>query len=132
MPDGPALDRVGTVRTKTDTGYINELALYKAQRCEECPLRGNCHKGKSDRVIEVNHKMKGYRRKACERLLFVYGVRLRGQRCIEPEAVFGQMKYSMGYKRFRHFGLDKVKMYFAFFAIAFNLKELCLKMRKSA
>ena len=131
-PMGQRMTRIGTVRTKTDTGYINESALYKAQRCEGCPLRGSCHKGKNDRVIEVNHKMKEYRRKACERLLSEDGVRHRGRRCIEPEAVFGQMKYNMGYKRFRHFGLDKVKMDFAFFAIAFNLKKMCSKMRKSA
>ena len=41
----------------------------------------------------------------------------------EPEAVFGQMKFDMAYRRFRHFGKDKVKMDFAFFAIAFNLKK---------
>ena len=39
----------------------------------------------------------------------------RGQRCIEPEAVFEQMKYNMNYKRFRHFGKDKIFMDFAFF-----------------
>ena len=41
--------------------------------------------------------------------------------------VFGQMKYDMGYKRFRHFGIDKVNMDFAFFAIAFNLKKMVAK-----
>lgn len=51
---------------------------------------------------------------------------------INVEAVFGQMKYDMGYKRFRHFGLDKVRMDFAFFAIAFNLKKMCSKMAKTA
>ena len=33
------------------------------------------------------------------------------------------MKYNMHYKRFRHFGKDKVTMDFAFFAIAFNIKK---------
>ena len=54
----------------------------------------------------------------------------RGQRCIEPEAVFEQMKYNMNYKRFRHFGKDKIFMDFAFFAIAFNIKKMCAKMTK--
>ena len=36
----------------------------------------------------------------------------------------------MGYRRFRHFGKDKVTMDFAFFAIAFNLKKMVAKMRK--
>ena len=43
---------------------------------------------------------------------------------------FGQMKYDMNYKRFRHFGMDKVKMDFAFFAIAFNIKKMCSKINK--
>jgi hypothetical protein len=40
------------------------------------------------------------------------------------------MKYNMGYKRFRHFGKDKVTMDFAFFAIAFNIKKMAAKLRK--
>lgn len=40
------------------------------------------------------------------------------------------MKFDMGYKRFRHFGLDKVTMDFAFFAIAFNLKKMCSKIAR--
>ena len=35
---------------------------------------------------------------------------------------------NMNYKRFRHFGKDKVFMDFAFFAIAFNIKKMCAKM----
>ena len=130
-PTGQQMTRIGTVRKKTDSGHVAEYAQYKAQRCEGCPLSESCRNGKQNKIIEVNHKLKEYRRKACERLLSEEGVRHRGRRCIEPEAVFGQMKYDMGYKRFRHFGLDKVTMDFAFFAIAFNLKKMCSKMRKS-
>lgn len=35
----------------------------------------------------------------------------------------------MGYKRFRHFGKDKVTMDFAFFAIAFDIKKMAAKMK---
>ena len=31
----------------------------------------------------------------------------------------------MAYRRFRHFGKDKITMDFSFFAIAFNIKKLC-------
>ena len=58
------------------------------------------------------------------------GIKERGRRCIEPEAVFGQMKSNMAYRRFRHMGKDKVVMDFTFFAIAFNIKKLCSMMRK--
>ena len=31
----------------------------------------------------------------------------------------------MAYRRFRHFGKDKITMYFSFFVTAFNIKKLC-------
>jgi transposase len=130
-PMGQHLTRIGTSKTKTGSGYETESARYKAQRCEGCPLRGGCFKAKGDRIIEVNHRLNEYRRKARERLTSEEGVKHRGRRCIEPEAVFGQMKYDMAYKRFRHIMLDKVTMDFAFFAIAFNIKKMCSKMAKS-
>lgn len=49
--------------------------------------------------------------------------RKRDARIGGPEVVFGQMKNNMHYKRFRHFGKDKVRMDFAFFAMTFNLKN---------
>ena len=124
-PMGQNMTRVGTRHTKTESGYVTEKAVYRAQRCEGCPLRCRCFTARGNRRIEVNYRMAEYRRKAAERLTSEEGLRHRGRRCIEPETVFGQMKFDMAYKRFRHFGLDKVKMDFAFFAIAFNLKKMC-------
>ena len=37
---------------------------------------------------------------------------------------------NMAYRRFRQIGVDKVKMDFAFFAIAFNIKKMVAKMTK--
>lgn len=47
-------------------------------------------------------------------------------------SLFGQMKYDIAYKRFRHIGLDKAKIDFPFFVIAFNLKKMCSKMAEQA
>ena len=90
-PMGQKMSRIGTARSKTESGYITEAARYRAQRCEGCPLRGSCFKASGNRVIEVNHRVREYRRKARERLTSEEGVRHRGRRSIEPEAVFGQM-----------------------------------------
>lgn len=128
-PMGQHMTRIGTKTRPSASGYKGEFALYKAQNCKGCPLRGMCYKSKTDRrTIEVNHRLNEYKKKARERLTSEKGLEHRGRRCIEPEAVFGQIKYNMGYKRFRHFGKDKVTMDFAFFAIAFNLKKMCKKM----
>jgi hypothetical protein len=56
----------------------------------------------------------------------------RKRRPIEPEAVFGQTKANKQYYRFRHFGLDKVKMDFAIFVIAFNIGKMYNKAKNSS
>ena len=127
-PMGQKMSRVGTRRSKTDSGYVSENARYRAVRCEGCPLRCLCFRSKGNRTVEINHRLQRYRQTARELLISDDGRRLRGQRCIEPEAVFGQMKQVFNYRRFRHFGKDKVKMDFAFFAIAFNIRKLCSKI----
>lgn len=130
-PMGQHMNRIETRRAKTASGYITESARYKAQCCNRCPLRGSCYKSNyKDRIIEVNHRLNSYKQEAKGLLTSEEGIKQRGRRCIEPEAVFGQMKYDMAYRRFRHFGKDKVNMDFAFFAIAFNLKKMCRKLLK--
>ena len=132
-PMGQHMERVGTRRDKTDSGYRTESTVYRALRCEGCPLRWGCYKKKNgNREIEVNHQLMEYKRKARERLTSERGLEHRSKRPIEPEAVFGQMKYNMHYKRFRHFGTDKVTMDFAFFATAFNIKKMIAKMKRTA
>ena len=130
-PMGQHMTRIGTSYRKTESGYHSENARYRAQNCQGCPLRCMCYKAKGDqRIIEVNHRLNEYKRKARELLTSEEGLKHRGRRCIEPEAVFGQMKSNMAYRRFRHFGKDKVTMDFAFFAIVFNIKKLCSKIAK--
>ena len=130
-PMGQHMMRVGTKHDKTESGYRTESAIYRAENCRGCPLRWGCYKKKNgNREIEVNHRLMEYKRKARERLTSERGLEHRSRRPIEPEAVFGQMKYNMGYKRFRHFGKDKVTMDFSFFAIAFNIKKMAAKARK--
>lgn len=108
------MNRIRTKRGKTESGYVTESARYKAQDAKDV------------RYAEVALKRRTRERLTCEE-----GIKHRGRRCIEPEAVFGQMKYNMAYRRFRHFGKDKVTMDFAFFAIAFNIKKLCAKLVKA-
>lgn len=130
-PMGQRMSRTGTVQPRTEGGYISQSACYRAIRCKGCPLRCLCYKAKANqRAIRVNHRLNAYKRKACELLTSEEGIKERGRRCIEPEAVFGQMKSNMAYRRFRHMGKDKVVMDFTFFAIAFNIKKLCSMMRK--
>lgn len=123
-PMGQHMEHVYNTTRKSASGFVSNIAVYRAQNCEGCPLRCLCCKSKETRQIEVNHHLREYKKTARERLTSEEGIRMRKKRPVEPEAVFGQMKSNKSYHRFRHFGKDKVEMDFAIFAIAFNLLKL--------
>lgn len=122
-PKGQHMNPCGQRQTKSDSGYVSVITLYRAQRCEGCPLGSLCKKAKGNRTIYVNHKLNAYKKEAFLLLTSEEGMKHRSQRPIEPEAAFGQMKEDMHYKRFRHFGKDKVYMDIGLFGIGFNLKK---------
>ena len=132
-PMGQHMERVGTAHTKTESGFRTLTGVYRAKNCEGCPLRWGCYKSKEPaKTIKANHQLMRYKQQARDRLTSEKGLKHRSNRPIEPEAVFGQMKYDMQYKRFRHFGKDKVDMDFAFFATAFNIKKMIASMKRVA
>lgn len=128
-PMGQHMQRKGTSRRKSSNGYVSYITYYEAQNCNGCPLKCICmRKEKGNRIIGVNHQLRRYKLEATQRLTSEEGMMHRSKRPIEPEAVFGQMKYNKQYRRFRHRGKDKVEMDFAIFAIAFNLQKYARKI----
>lgn len=130
-PMGQRLTNIGTKKSKSDLGYISTVTRYQAKNCQGCPLRGLCQQSKTNRIIEINYKLQQYKRKARERLTSEQGIYHRGKRCIEPEAVFAQIKHNSQFNRFKLRGLEKVKIEFTLVAIAHNLRKLARKVGKS-
>ena len=122
-PRGQHLEHIEDVRSTSNLGYVSVISKYRAQNCAGCPFRGLCHKAKGNREIEVNHKNNEYREKARELLTSEEGLYHRSMRPIEPEAVFGDIKYDHGFKRFRLKGNEKVKLEFGLVALAHNLRK---------
>ena len=123
-PMGQHLEHWRDVKSTSDLGYVSTVSQYRAQNCIGCPLRGMCYKGKANqRVIEVNHKNNEYRAKAKELLTSEEGLYHRSMRPIEPEAVFGDIKFDHGFRRFRLKGNAKVKLEFGLVALAHNLRK---------
>ncbi len=123
-PMGQHLERHGTQRSVSDLGYRSEVAVYRAANCKGCPLRGMCYKGRADRrTVEVNHTADGLKRRARELLTGERGMMHRSRRPIEPEAVFGDIKFNHGFKRFRLKSNRKVRVEFGLVALAHNLRK---------
>lgn len=79
-------------RTKAinDNGYESEINVYHARNCQGCPLRNKCHKGKENREIRVNHKLRRYKQLTREKLTSPKGLEHRSKRPVEVEAVSGK------------------------------------------
>lgn len=131
-PMGQKMKFVRQERRYTASGYQQTVSIYRASRCEGCPLRGQCHKSKRDRQIEVNHTLDDYKARARELLTSEHGLKHRSNRPIEPEAVFGQIKECGSFRRLRLRGLTGAKIEFGLKALAHNLRKLARAWAKSS
>ena len=123
-PMGQHLEFAYKKEDTSDLGYISTKSVYISRNCSRCPLRGMCYKGKIDRrTIEVNHRNNHFRAKARELLMSEKGLMHRSRRPIEPEAVFGNIKFNHGFKRFRLKSAEKVSVEWGLVAIAHNLRK---------
>ncbi len=77
---------------------------------------------KESRSIEANHQGEEYREKARELLTSERGLHHRSNRPVEPEAVFGDIQFNHGFKRFHMKGHKKVTVEFCLIASAHNLR----------
>ena len=131
-PMGQRMDRVGVGKRVSANGYESQVVYYQAKRCEGCPMRGPCHQGQGNRMVEVNHRLNELRAKAKELLHSEKGLMHRSKRPIEPEAVFGQLKSNNGFNRFTLRGLEKVKLEFLLMALGHNLRKMAAEARNGS
>lgn len=131
-PMGQKMKFIRQEKRYTASDYQQTVSVYRAGRCEGCPLRGQCHKSKRDRQIEVNHTLDDYKARARELLTSEHGLKHRSNRPIEPEAVFGQIKECGRFRRLRLKGLTGAKIDFGLKALAHNLRKLARAWAKSS
>ena len=125
-PMGQAMQNIGSYQKKTKNGFTQELHKYQAQNCNGCSLRTLCHKSKYNRIIERNYNLIRLKSKAKALLLSEQGIAKRKQRCWDVEAVFGNIKHNMNFKRFLLRGLDKANVEIGLIAMAHNFKKYSL------
>lgn len=128
---GQRMTKISTTKTKTDSGYESKVSTYKAIRCEGCPMRSSCSKGESERTVSINHNLEKHRDRSRTNLKSFEGLYHRSKRPIEPEAVFGQIKFNKQFNRFLTKGLKGTTIEFGLVAIAHNLAKM-IKYKKIA
>lgn len=132
-PNGKRLRVLRTEPHVSSSGFVSNVTHMTCDHCEGCPFLSQCQLQKNKNK-EISRKLGNMRQEelAYERLTKPENLEKLRRRSVEPEPVFGQVKYNQGYDRFRHFGQTKVKMDLGFTLIAHNLSKLCNKKRKTA
>lgn len=122
-PMGQKMSFIGEQIRTTATGYEQTVSRYQAANCHNCPIRGVCHKAKSNRVVELNHRLIKHKRQVRERLNTAQGIAYRKKRAWDVEPVFAHIKHNRGFKRFLLKGLNKTEVEIGLLSIAHNLRK---------
>ena len=123
-PMGHSMERLSDARRMTDNGFVQTISRYKSRNCKGCPIRCRCHRSRSERIVQVNHRLRKIKEREREKLLSDEGLRYRSQRPQDVEAIFGNFKKNKHFKRFHLRGLKKVEIKFGLLAIAHNLAKV--------
>ena len=123
-PQGKRLTYEKTRRFRTDNHYLTDRRVYRCKDCEDCPVRALCTKSKYGRSIWMSSRLNQFRQRARDRLQSSEGERLRSQRLVEAESVFGQVKHNWSFRRFLLRGLEKVNIEWGVVSIAHNVAKL--------
>lgn len=120
---GQRMEKVCDSKRISSNCYESQVSIYQAKNCQGCPLRGMCYQAKTNRRIEVNHRLNELKNKARALLLSSEGIEKRSKRPVEVEAVFGQLKSNNKFNRFTLRGLDKVNIEFGLMALGHNFRK---------
>lgn len=126
-PSGNKLAYTGKKVRISDNGYKQEIKIYQAQNCDECPFKNECKTSKYNKKIEINPRLNYYKSIIRERLTSERGIKYRSRRPADVEAVFGIIKSNKNYRKFLTKGLSKVETESGILAIAHNLGKLAAK-----
>lgn len=122
-PMGQKMEKVGQQKITNPNGFEQHIISYQAQNCKGCPLISKCHKGKRNRIITVNHKLRNYKEEARRNLMSEEGIKHRSKRPIDVEPIFGFIKQNKNFRRFNLRGREKVEIEVGLLSIAINLAK---------
>jgi transposase len=123
-PNNQKLTFLYIQKSKSENGYISKKRVYKSQTCTNCPQQDQCCKGKHGRYIQRSNKLIEYRSIAKQNLESEKGIKLRSQRGVDVESVFGQIKHNDQFRRFNTHGLPNVSTEWGLICIAHNIKKM--------
>ena len=108
-----------------DNTRNKQYRQYRTKACKGCPFQKQCHSSKKSPYRAISREVRqGLRDEMKQRLNSEEGQKMYRRRLHPIEAIFGHLKYNLGYTRFLLRGLEKVKAEFTLMCLAYNLRKL--------
>ena len=123
-PQGQRLPYASSREHRSANGYVSERRIYEGQTCNTCPVKDECTRAAGNRKLTIGVELQKMRQKAQDRLVSPRGLKMRSQRPIEVEAVYGRLKQNWGFRRFLLRGLEKVKTEWGILCMAHNIAKV--------
>jgi len=126
-PEGKVLTYQFTKAVTSYNGYPSQRRVYECVDCAGCPVKEECTRSKYNRRLYIGEELRAMRKRASELLKSPEGVKLRSQRPIEVEAVYGRLKHNWGFRRFLLRGKEKVKVEWGLLSLAHNMAKVAVQ-----
>ncbi len=125
-PENKPLHYVKTVPYVSDNNSRSERRVYVANDCDSCPAKSECTNAAGNRSIHISLELMKFKERSRQLLNSERGKRLRSQRSVDVEPVFGNIKHNARFTRFYLKGLDKVRLEWGLLSMAHNLRKLII------
>ncbi len=126
-PEGKWLTYQFTKEVTSYNGYPSQRRVYQCEDCAGCPVKEECTRSKYNRRLYIGEELRAMRKRASELLTSPEGVKLRSQRPIEVEAVYGRLKHNWSFRRFLLRGIEKVKVEWGLLCIAHDIAKVAVQ-----
>ena len=130
-PAGKELTFQGTRTRKSKSGYEQEISIYRADSCVDCPHKDKCTKAREARKIEISWTFEQARTESRERITGELGTQLRVNRSIQSEGAFGVLKEDRHFRRLMRRGMDRVFTEILLYAFAYDVQKLHAKTQQN-
>lgn len=122
-PQGHEFNIIGKEKWKKEGRYLQITTNYTCGKCEECRVKDECTKSKTNREITINPIQNEMYKTVDRNLSTKAGIEMKKQRSIQVEGAFGIIKKDIGYERTRRRGKGNVKTEILLVLIGFNIRK---------
>ena len=127
----------GVKKSKSQSGFEMETAIYSCKDCAGCPMKEKCIRAcgskkpleARNKVVYVSKRFARQRAEMEERINTDEGKLIRVNRSIQAEGVFAMTKEDMGFRRFLLRSTVKVEIEWTLLSLAYNILKLHHKIQ---